>query len=84
MNGAANHRALERTLDTLDTDEACPGRKKQVKLVLSLLSIKPNLDMSHPVVVEVGASGEAFATGLALVRLLTSVNTSMGVQRGAG
>ena len=27
--------------------------KKQVKLVLSFLNFKPNLDMCHPVVVEV-------------------------------
>ena len=40
--------------------------------------------MCHPVVVEVGAGGKAFATCLTLVWLLSSVNTSVGVQRGAG
>ena len=43
-----------------------------------------NLDMCHPVVVEVGASSKAFAAGFTLVRLLSSVNSSVGVQRGAG
>jgi len=42
------------------------------------------LDVCHPVVVEVGAGSKAFATCLALVWLLSSVDTSVGVQRGAG
>ena len=56
---------------------------KTGKISLQVLNIKANLDMCHSVVIEVGASSKAFATGLALVWLFTSVNTSVSVQRGA-
>ena len=59
-------------------------KKKQVAELVFEHQPITNLDMCHPVVVEVGASSEAFAAGLALVRLLPGVNTSVGVQRGTG
>jgi hypothetical protein len=40
-----------------------------------------HLNMRHPVVVKVGTSREALATDLALVGLLTRVNSPVGVQR---
>ena len=83
MNGVANHRVLETILDTLDTGEACPG-KSRLNWFPIFEHQPANLDVCHPVVVEVGAGGKAFATCLALVWLLSSVNTSVGVQRGAG
>ena len=36
--------------------------------------------MSHPMVVEVGAGGEPFTTDPALMRLLSAVYTTVGVQ----
>ncbi len=40
--------------------------------------------MGHPVVVEVGAGGEAFAADLTLMRLLAGVDAPVRVQRRAG
>ena len=57
---------------------------ESISQIIIIKRVSTNLDVCHPVVVEIGAGCETFSTGFTLVRLLPSVDSSVSVQRRTG